>query len=189
MANAKKLSEVIANAIAPFLAKYLPLTGGELSGKIFLKNETRKTELTYNKLRFHPGVVGTGAGLGLEFINSADDSVAGGIGAYVKMNNGEGSIGYYFFGKSTADTVIRITEDGKVGIGKNLNPTAPLHVDGDIKCSGTINGVSPASLVSVDDLKEVLSTDQISKLQSKMQQRIIKLQFADNQQINGGGTA
>lgn len=42
---------------------------------------------------------------------------------------------------------------------------------GDLIVTGTINGVAAASLVSLDDLKTVLSEDQVYKLSAKLNQR------------------
>ena len=57
-----------------------------------------------------------------------------------------------------------------------------LSVPGNIVAGGTINGTNVASLVSLDDLKEVLSSEQIMKIEARVKQRMAVAKVEDIRQ-------
>lgn len=67
---------------------------------------------------------------------------------------------YLTVSMSFADYILNVTGERKVGI-NTTEPSEALDVNGNIKVSGNINGISPNSIISIDDLKEVLTNEQV----------------------------
>ncbi|MCH5236982.1 MAG: hypothetical protein J1E95_04200 [Muribaculaceae bacterium] len=154
--DVKKLADVIGN----YLAKYLPLTGGTVSGVLTVDNYIRLTSESGRKRII----------AGNQNSNGVKNS------CLIDFINGE-----IIFGNGDSYE-INAALDMAMSINRNR-----IVVEKPIIFNSTVNGTSVASLVSLDDLRQVLSTDQIAKLEAKVQSRIALAKVSDTQSEMGGG--
>lgn len=149
----KNLADSIGNLIAPYLAKYLPLSGGTMSGALqfnttmgVIKNVTGSSSLAF-------------------FVN----------------NNTTGNANQAILVLDGTSAAPGPAQNGNISLGtsaKRWNGIFSKNGDfsGNLTVNGTINGTQVASLISIDDLKEVLTTEQFKAIDAKVQKRVVAFQ-------------